>query len=63
MTNQGKEISNQGKDYRSGQERLQTEAGITNRCRTQVILLNKSESLSVLTTMLYVTATYAACSL
>ena len=30
----GKEISNRGKDYKSGQDRLQTGAGITNRCRT-----------------------------
>ena len=46
ISNQGKEISNRSRDYKSGHERLQTgigisnkfqiEAGITNRCITQV---------------------------
>ena len=34
ISNRGKEISNWGRDYKSGQERFQIGAGITNRCRT-----------------------------
>ena len=34
VLNWGTEISNRGRDCKSGQERLQTGAWITNRCRT-----------------------------
>ena len=34
ISNWAKEISNQGIDYKSGQERFPIGAGITNRCRT-----------------------------
>ena len=34
ISNQGKEISNWGRDYKSGQEGFQIGAGIINRCRT-----------------------------
>ena len=33
ISNRGKEISNRGIDYKSGQEGFQIETGITNRCR------------------------------
>ena len=32
ISNRGKEISNRGRDYKSGQDRLKMAAGITNRC-------------------------------
>ena len=32
ISNRGKEISNRGRDFKSGQERFQIGAGITNRC-------------------------------
>ena len=33
ITNWGKKITNQGRDYKSGEKKLQIGAGITNRCR------------------------------
>ena len=36
ISNQGKNITNRDKDYKLEQDRLQTGAGITNRCRTVV---------------------------
>ena len=39
LRNRGKGISNQGRDYKSGQERLQTGTGISNRCRTIAAIL------------------------
>ena len=34
IINWGKEISNRGRDYKSGQDGFQMGTGITNRCRT-----------------------------
>ena len=36
ILNWGKKISNQGRDYKSGQDGFQIGAGTANRCRTLV---------------------------
>ena len=36
ISNRGKEISNRGTDYKSGQEVFQVGAGIAHRCRAKV---------------------------
>ena len=39
ITNWGREISNRGRDYKSDQEELQSRAGITNQCRTPLLIV------------------------
>ena len=41
ITNRGKEISVRDRDYKSRQKGFQKGAGITNRCRTRTLLIQR----------------------